>query len=381
MSARPFTFYEFFAGGGMARAGLGAGWECLFANDFDRVKAETYRANWGDGHFHEGDVHALTPADLPLPKHGGQADLAWASSPCQDFSLAGLRKGLSEGSRSSAFWGFWTLMKGLNAEGRAPRLIVIENVVGLLTSHGGADFTALCRALADEGYGFGALEIDAVAFVPQSRPRLFVIATRRPPALQPPTQETHGRRVCDAYARLPPALQSRWVSWEPPKAAAAQTSLEGLLDSSDAVRWHGPALTDRLLRQLSPLQRERLRLERVKGEPRIGMAFRRTRTEDGVRVQRAEVRFDGIAGCLRTPGGGSSRQFLIEVNGAATRSRALSAREGARLMGLPDGYILPKGETAALKVIGDGVAVPVVAALSRALLTPLLSTAALAAAE
>ena len=60
--------------------------------------------------------------------------------------------------------------------------MVVENVVGLLTSHGGADFTALCRALAEQGYRFGALEIDAARFVPQSRPRVFVIATRTPPA-------------------------------------------------------------------------------------------------------------------------------------------------------------------------------------------------------
>ena len=82
----PFTFYEFFAGGGMARAGLGEGWDCLFANDFDKVKTETYRANWGGDHLHQGDVWALTADRLP-----GRADLAWASSPCQDLSLAGKR--------------------------------------------------------------------------------------------------------------------------------------------------------------------------------------------------------------------------------------------------------------------------------------------------
>ena len=152
---RPLQFYEFFAGGGMARLGLGEGWTCAFANDFDPVKAGAYRANFPDAadHFHEGDVWKIDPADLP-----GQADLAWASSPCQDFSLAGARAGLA-GGRSSAFFGFWKLVEALNAQGRAPRTIVIENVAGLFTSHGGADFTALCRALADQGYRFGALEI------------------------------------------------------------------------------------------------------------------------------------------------------------------------------------------------------------------------------
>ena len=131
---------------------------CAFANDFDPIKAATYRANFGDSgeHFQQGDVFALTGESLPT------SDLAWASSPCQDFSLAGARAGLA-GGKSSAFFGFWTLMKALSAEGRAPPVIVIENVVGLLTSHHGDDFTALCGALSEEGYRFGALEIDANA--------------------------------------------------------------------------------------------------------------------------------------------------------------------------------------------------------------------------
>ena len=83
-------------------------------------------------------------------------------------------------------------------------MVVVENVTGLLTSHGGADFTALCQALADEGYRFGALEIDAARFLPQSRPRMFVVTTRE--AVETgfaPTLESHGRRVAEAYARLP----------------------------------------------------------------------------------------------------------------------------------------------------------------------------------
>ena len=170
--SRALHFYEFFAGGGMARIGLGDNWTCAFANDFDRLKAATYRANFPDAeeHLHEGDVWAIDPAGLPP-----HADLAWASSPCQDFSLAGARAGLA-GGRSSAFFGFWRLIEALGEAG--PRAVVIENVSGLLTSHGGEDFAALCQALADQGYAFGALEIDAARFTPQSRPRVFVIATR-----------------------------------------------------------------------------------------------------------------------------------------------------------------------------------------------------------
>ncbi|NEX94953.1 DNA cytosine methyltransferase, partial [Caulobacter sp. 17J65-9] len=106
---------------------------------------------------------------------------------------------------------------------------------------------------------------------------------------------------------------------------------------------------------------------------RVGALYRRVRVEHGVRAQRAEVRFDGLAGCLRTPAGGSSRQFIVVVENGAVRARLLTPREAARLMGLPDDYRLPAATTAALKVAGDGVAVPVVRALAAQVLEPLLS--------
>src|ERR1700756_2512225 len=94
-------FYEFFAGGGMARTGLGPGWTCLFANDFDPKKACAYRQNFGAAELKLGDVRAVTPPALP-----GAADLAWASFPCQDLSLAGVGAGL-QAERSGAFYPFW----------------------------------------------------------------------------------------------------------------------------------------------------------------------------------------------------------------------------------------------------------------------------------
>jgi DNA (cytosine-5)-methyltransferase 1 len=369
------SFYEFFAGGGMARLGLGAGWTCGFANDFDPVKAATYRANFADAahHFHEGDVWRLSAADLP-----GRAELAWASSPCQDFSLAGARAGLA-GGRSSAFYGFWRLMQALGAEGRAPRLIVIENVSGLLSSRGGADFAALGQALADSGYVFGALEIDAARFLPQSRPRVFVVASREPPRPQLTGESPfHTRAVRRAQAALPPELARRWVWWRLAAPPARNTDLAAMLQPDDAVAWHPRGRTERLLALMGPLHRARLEVQVGRA---VGAVFRRMRIEDGRRVQRAEVRFDGLAGCLRTPRGGSSRQVIVVVDEGAVRSRLLTPREAARLMGLPEGYVLPNPATAGLHVAGDGVAVPVVRWLAEQLLEPLLAGAAAIAAE
>ncbi len=372
--AASFTFYEFFAGGGMARLGLGDAWACGFANDFDPIKAATYRANFPDaaGHLHEGDVWRLAAEDLP-----GRADLAWASSPCQDFSLAGGRAGLA-GGRSSAFFGFWRLMEALDDAGRAPRTIVIENVSGLLTSHGGADFAALGAALAARGYRFGALEIDAAAVLPQSRPRVFVVASREVPAGLVGDSPFHSRAVRAAQAALPADVAAHWVWWRLGRPPARNTNLAALLEPDAAVNWHTPAQTARLTALMGPLHRARL--QAVTGRA-VGAVFRRSRTEDGRTVQRAEVRFDGLAGCLRTPRGGSSRQAIVVVEEGRVRSRLLTAREAARLMGLPDSYVLPATTTNALHVAGDGVAVPVVRWLARELLEPLLRSQAVMAAE
>lgn len=360
----------------MARAGLGDRWTCLFANDFDALKARTYRTNWPGEPLVEGDVWRIAPAQLP-----GRADLAWASSPCQDFSLAGARAGL-KGGRSSALFGFWRLIEALDGEGRAPRALVIENVTGLLSSHGGADFAALAEALGSRGYRFGALEIDAEAFLPQSRPRVFVLAAREaPPAGLIGASPFHTPAVSAAHAALPDHLKAQWLWWSPGAPPRRNTTLADLLEPDVSVQWHRPDQTRRLLSLMAPLHAAKVQAALDHGRREVGAVFRRTRLEDGHRRQRAEVRFDGLAGCLRTPRGGSSRQILMVVDDGQVRTRLLTAREGARLMGLPDDYLLPKAATGALQVVGDGVAVPVVRFLAERLIEPLLTGSSLAAAE
>jgi DNA (cytosine-5)-methyltransferase 1 len=85
------SYLEFFAGGGMVRAGLGGRWKCLFANDFDPLKIQVYAENWGKQEILEGDIHRLQANDL-----GRRADLAWASFPCQDLSTAGNGLGIGQ---------------------------------------------------------------------------------------------------------------------------------------------------------------------------------------------------------------------------------------------------------------------------------------------
>jgi DNA (cytosine-5)-methyltransferase 1 len=368
------SFYEFFCGGGMARAGLEPKWRCLFANDIDGRKGAAYVANWGAEQLRVADVASLGAGDLP-----GQADLVWASFPCQDLSLAGAGAGL-DGLRSSAFWGFCSAMHALAADGRAPRVIALENVAGVLTSRKGADFAAICSALQGLGCRFGALTIDAAHFLPQSRPRVFFVALHggeAPPAwLVSPSPPAHhvSTALKRAASALPPSVTADWLWWrvsEPPRANLRL--VDCLDDDPEQTCWHSVAETERLLATLSPASHRDVALARESGERSIGALFRRTRPDGlgGVRVQ-AEARFDGLAGCLRTPGGGSSRQFLIVIAGEKIMTRQMTPREAARLMGLPDTYALPPRATDAFHLVGDGVATPVVRFLSDNLLLPLV---------
>lgn len=367
-----FTFYEFFAGGGMARAGLGPEWQCLFANDFDSKKGAAYRENWGDAELRVGDVRHVVTADLP-----GKADLVWASFPCQDLSLAGFGAGL-KGERSGAFWPFWRLMENLRTEGRKPRSIVLENVCGLLTANGGADFASLCETLSGAGYWIGAMVIDAQLFVPQSRPRLFLIALDRllpvPGGLQKSyaVDRWHPERLRHAQAELSQRSRSAWLWFDPPTPALRNVALIDVIEEAPSdVSWRSDEATSRLLAMMSPVNRAKIDLVARNGGRGIGAVYKRTRVEGGRKVQRAEVRFD-MAGCLRTPGGGSSRQIILVVEDGNARSRLISGRETARLMGLPEEYMLPERYNDAYHLTGDGVAVPVVRHISEHLIEPVL---------
>jgi DNA (cytosine-5)-methyltransferase 1 len=362
----------------MARVGLGENWDCLFANELDAKKTDIYRKYWpGADVLKIGDIGKLTSSDIP-----GKADLAWASFPCQDLSLAGAGAGLN-GERSGTFWPFWRLMRTLIEEGRAPSIIVLENVCGGLTSHEGKDFTAICSAYARAGYRLGALIVDAVHFVPQSRPRLFIIGVRSNVALPAglasdgPTRSSlwRPRGLLHAFDKLPPNVREKWIWWNLPAPAPRNVAFSDMIeDNPIGVEWHSASETAKLLRMMSGINREKLDKAQGAGRRMVGAVYKRTRLDEaGRKAQRAEIRFDDIAGCLRTPAGGSSRQTIVVVDGKNVRSRLISPRETARLMGLPEDYGLPSNYNEAYHLTGDGVAVPVVRHLAEHIFEPLLA--------
>jgi DNA (cytosine-5)-methyltransferase 1 len=368
------SYFEFFAGGGMARAGLGPEWRCLFANDFDHKKGRIYIQNWGADALKTTDVGSLSTTDLP-----GLADLVWASFPCQDLSLAGGGAGL-KGDRSGTFWPFWNLMRGLIKEGRAPRLIVLENVCGTLNSHQGKDFAAICDGFEQAGYRVGALVVNASLFVPQSRPRLFIIGVKAdieiPKHLvsEHLSAPWHTRSLLAAYGKLSLESKAAWLWWRLPLPPPRKLDFVDVIEENPPdVEWFSPEETRELLSMMSPINRAKMADAKKKGCRIVGCVYKRTRAnEHGLKVQRAEVRFDDISGCLRTPAGGSSRQVIVVVDGPSVRARLISSRETARLMGLPDSYALPPNYNEAYHLTGDGVVVPVVRHIAENIFEPIL---------
>jgi DNA (cytosine-5)-methyltransferase 1 len=376
------TYLEFFAGGGMARAGLGDSWNCLFANDFDQIKVETYEANWGTGEIAHRDVASLALSDLPADV----VDLVWASFPCQDLSLAGSYRGLGQerdkvATRSGTFWPFWKLIRGLAQGGRAPRAIVLENVYGCLRSRKGRDFASIASALSELDYRFGAAVIDAAHFVPQSRPRVFFLAFRGDQSIpaslsaERPQEIWHPAALAEAYDGIPTAAKRNWIWWNISQPLARNSTFADLMEEAPTtVKWHAAAHTNYILNLMSPLNRQKVSEAIRSGRRMVGAVYRRTRPDEtGIKRQRAEVRFDDVVGCLRTPAGGSSRQIILVVEGKTVKSRLISPREAARLMGLDEDYVLPERYNHAYHVCGDGVCVPLVRHIARHVLEPVLA--------
>lgn len=373
---RRFGFYDFFAGGGMAHIGLGERWQCLLANDYDAKKAESYRRNFPPGYeLIERDVFDLTVDDLPPG-----AKLAWASFPCQDLSLAGKGRGLN-GHRSGSFWGFWRLMAELLYQGRPLPIIVLENVTGTISANKGEDFRTLLETLTAAGYRVGPLVINAYHFVPQSRPRLFIVAVREHVITEGlthsfPQSLWHPKVLQRAYTQLPHAIQQSWIWWRLPIPETREHQLIDILETNPTgVKWHTAEQTQRLLDLMDENNRAKVVWAQQQKKRIAGTIYKRIRRDkDGRRHQRAELRLDGISGCLRTARGGSSRQIVMIIEGDRIQSRLISPREGARLMGLPDSYKLPEKYNEAFNLLGDGLAVPVISWLERFLLRPLASS-------
>ena len=367
MPRSPLTFAEYFAGIGLFRMGLeSVGWRCVYANDWSSERAQMYEGFFGE-RYEVKDIFSVDCEDIP------PTTMATCSFPCIDLSLAGKGKGMS-GKHSGAFWGFHDRLREQGLE--SPRVVVLENVAGWLYSNDGKDFYWTVRSLNEIGYTCDVFMLNARSFVPQSRPRLFMIG------IKDTTPTGNFDRLTFRSKRLMPARLKklmldnddlRWASLnvpEPPpyRNDGFSADIVERLDPKDPRWWPDRTVEKHLAMMSHP------HLSMVKnialGEKERFRTFFRRRRRDG---QRAEVRSDDIAGCLRTAVGGSGKQFLVAAGNNTIRMRALTAREYARLQGVPDSLpIVADTERQSLNAFGDAVCVPVVSWLAKEVLHSLM---------
>ena len=357
---RPLRAAEFFAGVGLVRCGLEqAGIEVVWANDIEPTKLAVYAANFDASYYRLDDVRNIEGEDIP------SVDLAAASFPCVDLSLAGNRRGLN-GEQSGLFYEFTRILGEMRP--RMPPVVLVENVASFVSSHRGEDLRAAVSDLNSLGYVCDLLILDARSFTPQSRPRLFMVGTlgRIAPESDGAADPSRPAQVAAFMRANRDLLLQQLPLSAPPQTTQGLESIVERLHRSDQQWWDDERLGN-FVQSLSPLQSQRL--GRLRSGPQLAWrtAYRRTRFGRAV----WEIRNDDIAGCLRTARGGSSRQAVVEAGRNAARVRWMTPREYARLQGAPEDFdFSPVSEVQALYGFGDAVCVPLIRWLAEHALIP-----------
>jgi DNA (cytosine-5)-methyltransferase 1 len=348
-----FPALEFFAGSGLAAEALKPYFRTVWANDICPKKAATYRANHPPEALHLASIADVHGGDLP------RAFLAWASFPCQDLSLAGNLGGI-DSPRSGLVWQW---LRVLDEMRERPRVVVAENVLGLISASGGAHYRTVHAALAERGYRVGAVLLDAIRWLPQSRPRVFIVGVDA--RVNTADLQCMFPLWCHpkAIQRVAGLVQD-FAWWRLPEPTRQRGTLTDLIDFDAPT--DDPQKVRRTMDLIGPAHRSRMH-ESVNGKAAAFPGYKRTRYGRQV----LELRFDDVAGCLRTPRGGSSRQVVVVYRGGKFSTRLLTVKEAARLMGVRKSYRIEGAYNDGYKAMGDAVAVPVVRHLARHLLAPL----------
>ena len=348
--SRP-PFLDFFAGSGLVSHALQPYFREVWANDICPKKAAVFHANHPGAPFCLRSITDVHGSELPA------CILSWASFPCQDLSLAGAGKGI-RGKRSGLVWEWLRVMDEM---AQRPPILAIENVLGLISADKGIHYRELHLALEERGYQTGAMLLDAVRWLPHSRPRVFVVAADKRVSLPQNLVDDAPNWAHPAAIRNIAAGLSHWIWWRLPEPERQTVKLSEIVDYS--LPCQDEVTSKKNLDMVPSAHRSLLEQCGFAAVP----GYKRIRNKKQV----LELRFDEIAGCLRTPAGGSSRQYVVIKKAEGWRTRILSPREAARLMGAPETFQLPGTFNDGYKAMGDAVAAPVAAYLAKHLLSPL----------
>lgn len=381
MTENRIKYAEFFAGVGLVREGLSdAQFQCTWANDISSDKRDTYIENFGKDDFVLEDIWEIAKDPSTIPD---DTFLYTASFPCTDLSVAGGRKGLA-GTESGTLNALLEILRKKNSKNCAPKVVLLENVKGFLTSHKGQDVADTVGALNKLDYTVDIIELDAMFFTPQSRPRVFLIAVKKTLASEvmklknpnsildswwaifdstPSIRSTHLKSIITKNPQL------QWGLFDIPQPQPTKDKLASIIEKEipeDSNLWWNEKRQSHLFNQMSDRHKNILETMISKQTYSYGTVYRRMRKGKSM----AELRVDGKAGCLRTPRGGSSKQILIRAGFEEWKVRLLSPREYARLQGARDSFILPENANKGYFAMGDAVCVPAIEYLAKHVLIP-----------
>lgn len=325
-----FTFIDLFAGIGGTRLGFErAGGRCVFTSEYDRFCVQTYRANFRPDHDIVGDIRQVDVTSIP------DHDVLVAGFPCQPFSIAGVSKknalgrahGFACDTQGTLFFDICRIL-----EAKQPAAFLLENVRNLTSHDKGRTFRVIMDSLHELDYEVHHHIIDARAWVPQHRERIFIAGFRKATAFTMDVVEVPKRGpVLDAVLHRENGSEPA----EPDYTLGPKAEVNPKY-----------TLTKHLWNYLQAYKEK----HEAAGN---GFGFGLVTRKDVARTLSARYYKDGSE--------------ILVSRGARKNPRRLTPRECARLMGFPANFQIPVSDTQAYKQFGNSVVVPVVVSVAAAM--------------
>ena len=291
-----FNTVSLFCGAGGLDLGFKkAGFNLIWANDFDKFAVKTYQENFGN-HVVCGDLQKINFNDIPI------ADVIIGGFPCQPFSMMGKEKGFQD-TRGDLFFTIIEIIKNQIKRNNHPKAIILENVRRLKTHDNGNTFNTIKNELKQLGYRRPYAEILNTADfgLPQTRNRLFI--------------------VC---------FEDETIEFEFPKPEKLELTMQDLLEKNVEDKYF---LSDRIL-------------------PTIlanGSGNYHAKSEIDLKIARP------LCSTMHKMHRACQDNYVTDGG----KVRRLTPREAARLQGFPDDFKIPVSDTQAYIQFGNAVSVNV----------------------
>jgi len=330
-TSHSFTFIDLFAGiGGLRKGFESIDGKCVFTSEWDKFSQLTYQANFRDEHDIAGDITKIKASEIP------EHDVLLAGFPCQPFSLAGVSKKNSLGrehgfkceTQGTLFFDVARII-----EHHKPKAFLLENVKNLKSHDKGRTFEVIKKTLTKElGYHIDYIVLDAKAYVPQHRERIFIVGFKNDVGFK---FSNHTFLKPENGPKMESILHNEEELVEEPYLFLDKKTKKVRINEKYT-------LSDKLWSYLQSYAEK----HRLKGN---GFGFGLVGPQDTARTLSARYHKDGS-------------EILIKQND--NRPRRLTPRECARLMGFDESrspeFIIPVSDTQAYRQFGNSVVVPVV---------------------